>query len=104
MRTRTGDGDDALFVTTAGKRLAEATVGVILRSIGERAGVKGLRAHIFRHTWTQWQLAGQMQEHDVMALGGWNSTQQLGRYGAAMAAQRARAAGKQKPVLKLIRS
>lgn len=37
-----------------------------------------------------------------MSLGGWSSSQQLGRYGAALQAQRARAAGHGRPVLSLI--
>lgn len=62
----------------------------MMRRRGRQAGVAGLRPHLFRHAWTHYNLASGMQEHDIMALGGWSSSQQLGRYGAALQAQRAR--------------
>lgn len=97
-------GNVPLFTTTFGKRVAECSVGDMLHKVGEEAGVRNLRAHQLRHTWTHVGLAAGMQEHDLMQLGGWTSPQQLGRYGAALAAQRAMAAAKSKPVLSLIRS
>jgi hypothetical protein len=47
---------------------------------------------MFRHTWA-YQFAG-MAEHDLMTLAGWSKSDMVARYGAALAAERALAAGR----------
>ena len=63
-----------------------------------------LHAHRFRHTWVHLNLASGLQEHEAMVLAGWTTTNQLSRYGAAMAAQRAQAAAHARPVMQLVKA
>ena len=59
----------------------------------------GLRAHSFRHRWVHAALAdGQLGERNIITLTGWTSAKQLGRYGASLADEQARAAGHAHPV------
>lgn len=95
-------GEGALFTTSAGNRITASAIGYMMRRRGSQAGVEGLRPHLFRHAWTHYNLASGIQEHEIMSLAGWSSSQQLGRYGAALQAQRAVAAGDARPVLSLI--
>lgn len=98
------DTGGALFTSKKGRRLAECSVGAMLHRRGEQAGMPGLRAHMFRHSWAHYGLSAGLQEHEMMTLGGWSSTTQLGRYGASMAVVRAKAAGKERPVLGLLKA
>lgn len=62
---------------------------------GEAAGIPGLHPHVLRHTWAHNARLSGMSEGDLMILGGWTSRDQLDRYGAAGAAERAVAAARQ---------
>jgi integrase len=54
---------------------------MILRRRGARAGVPGLHAHKFRHTFAHQWLADGGQEGDLMRLTGWKARQMVDRYG-----------------------
>ncbi len=93
----------ALFTSRLGGRLTPSGINQLLTRIGEQARVPGLRPHLFRHCWTHFMLADGVQEHDIMRLAGWSNTVQLARYGAALAEQRAIAAGLSHQVARIAR-
>jgi integrase/recombinase XerC len=66
-------------------------VKAMLNRRGGRAGVQ-LHPHMFRHTWASAFRAAGGSEGDLMVLGGWRSRTMLDRYGATVAADRAREA------------
>ncbi|MGB6455585.1 MAG: tyrosine-type recombinase/integrase [Streptosporangiaceae bacterium] len=83
-------GSDALWLGDRGRGPigADAVKAMLGRRAAE-AGIKGLHAHQFRHTWAdQFRKAGG-SEGDLMVLGGWRSRAMLDRYGKAAAADRA---------------
>jgi site-specific recombinase XerD len=85
MRTHT----DKIFTSlSAGGPMTPSGISQIVGSVGKAAGVK-VHPHMFRHRFAhQWlDLGG--QEHDLMQVAGWSSSQMISRYGAALAAQRA---------------
>lgn len=96
-----GTGPGALFRGRRENDLSSSGLSQLLYRIGEKAGVPGLRPHIFRHTWCHYNLAAGQQEHDIMQLAGWSTSKQLGRYGAVLARQRALEAGRRIQVARL---
>ena len=60
-----------------------------LRARAATAGIEGLHAHRFRHTFAADWLANGGQERDLMRLAGWTSDAMLQVYGRATADQRA---------------
>lgn len=70
-------------------RMTDSGVAQVLRRRGVAAGVPGLHAHLFRHTYAHEALSAGMQEGEVMALAGWKSREMLSRY--AKSAERERA-------------
>lgn len=59
-----------------------------------QAGLDGVHAHRFRHTFAHRWLASGGQERDLMRLAGWTSDAMLDRYGSSTADERAREAFK----------
>ena len=64
----------------------------MLRRLGRRAGVEGVRPHRFRHTSAHRAQVAGITESDLMEVFGWRSTQMVRRYGSSDRAERARAA------------
>lgn len=83
--------DAALWLGSRGnRRLSVEGVKRMVARRGELAGIKGLHPHSFRHTWAHELRAAGGSEGDLMILGGWRSRQQIDRYGASAASERAR--------------
>lgn len=66
----------------------------MLERRGIAAGIGKVHPHQFRHTSSHRWLAAGGQEGDLMALNGWRSRSMVQRYGASVAAERARDAHK----------
>ena len=74
--------------------MTSSGVAQMLERRTQQAGLEGIHAHLFRHTYAhQWLSAGG-NEGDLMRLTGWKSRAMLSRYGASAADERAREAYK----------
>ena len=63
---------DLLWTDERGRGLKETWLYLMVRRLGERAGVPGLRPHRFRHTYATAALASeQMSERVLEVIGGW---------------------------------
>lgn len=73
--------------------LQDGALDLMLRRRARQAGLDGeVHAHLFRHGFAHNWLSAGGQERDLMSLAGWRSPEQLKRYGASAAAERAHAA------------
>jgi integrase/recombinase XerD len=85
-----GDQPGALFLTTAGEAMTSAgTLEVILRRIGERAGVAGVHPHRFRHTFATWAIESGAREIDVQLLLGHADLTMTHRYARTFTSEQA---------------
>lgn len=89
-RSRRPDADRAAFWLGTKGPLKSDAIRQMLRRRGADAGVEGLHAHQFRHTFAASFLQAGGQEGDLMKLTGWRARQMVDRYGAWTAADRAR--------------
>ncbi|MEV5544492.1 site-specific integrase, partial [Saccharopolyspora shandongensis] len=72
-----------------GRPLNANGIKIRLKRLGKAAGLAGLHAHQWRHTYAhQWKLAGG-DTGDLMLLLGWSSDAMPRHYGASAAAERA---------------
>jgi site-specific recombinase XerD len=75
-------------------RLTDWGIAQMLQARGLQAGIPNLHAHDFRHSATHHELAGGMNEADVMSKRGWDSPAMLRRYASTTANERAIAASR----------
>jgi site-specific recombinase XerD len=80
-----------LWLGTQGRGFNDQALRQMLERRGEQAGVAGVHAHRFRHSFAHSYLADGGQESDLMMLTGWRSREMLNRYASSTAAERARA-------------
>jgi site-specific recombinase XerD len=72
--------------------LGGSGVSAVVRRRAEQAGLKGVYAHLLRHTWAHRLQCSDIGELNVQTLGGWRSPVMLRRYGASAKQSRAIAA------------
>lgn len=73
-----------------GRALSTNGIHQMFKRRGAAAGVPGLHAHMFRHTFADAWLSAGGSETDLMEITGWRSRQMLNRYGAKRRSERAR--------------
>ena len=80
---------DALWIGGRGA-LTDSGIAQMLRRRSDQAGIPRIHPHQLRHGFAHSWLAEGGSERGLMNTAGWSSPQMLGRYGASLAAERAR--------------
>lgn len=90
LRARKRHAHAALPWLWLGKRgrLTDSGIGQAISDRGLRTGIPNLHPHDFRHAATHHELAGGMNEGDVMSKRGWDSPAMLRRYASTTANER----------------
>lgn len=98
-----GDTRGPLFLSIrSGDGLKPLALNIILRRIGERAGVTKVHPHRFRHTFATWAIRSHAREIDVQSLLGHTSLTMVQRYARTYSSEEAVAAhGNFSPVAQL---
>jgi integrase len=78
----------ALWLGLRGK-LTTGGVAQLLYRRSDQAGIPRVHPHALRHSWAHLAKLQGASEGDLMALGGWSSTQMVHRYGRSAAVERA---------------
>jgi len=81
--------DEALWLGKRG-RLTDNGIRQMVRRRQEEAGIARIHPHMFRHTFAHEYLRSGGAEGDLVRITGWKDRQMLDRYGASVAAERAR--------------
>lgn len=71
--------------------LTDSGLTQLLRRRGELAGIDHIHPHMLRHTWSHLMKVDGMPDDELMAMGGWRTTQMLARYGSSATSERAKA-------------
>lgn len=82
-------GSEWLWVGPKGK-LTDSGIAQMIERRSRAAGVEGVHAHRFRHSFAHEWLAAGGAETDLRELAGWRSADMVARYTASAAAERAR--------------
>jgi len=77
-------------------RYTIAGVAAMVKNRGQQAGIGDIHPHQLRHSFAHSWLASGGSERGLMQLAGWTSSKMLGRYGASLAQERARAEHRQR--------
>lgn len=96
--------DGALFRTTKGMDLAGPhSLDVVLKRVGDAAGVEKVHPHRFRHTFATWAIESGAREIDVQLLLGHSDLTMTHRYARTYTSEQAvRAHGELSPVKRLV--
>lgn len=94
LRLRRRRADPEAGPLWIGQRGAVTASGItqMLRRLGRRAGIEGVRPHRFRHTSAHRAQVAGITESDLMEVFGWRSPEMVRKYGSSARAERARAA------------
>lgn len=83
-------GGGPLWIGQRGPLRGRDAVGRLLARWAADAGLKGVRAHVLRHTWADEGSTNGMSDGDLMELGGWESPAMLQVYGRSRRRERAK--------------
>jgi site-specific recombinase XerD len=99
-----GDAPGPLFLTSNFVPMTSAhTLCVLLRRLGEHAGVEGVHPHRFRHTFATWAIESGAREIDVQMLLGHSDLTMTQRYARTYTSEQAvRAHASLSPVSRLL--